>query len=126
MAIFYLITVTVAIVVLIIILTIIGVMLSYKTAAVFPPSKNDCPDYWTEETDPNTKKMVCRVDPRNSGTLSSYTGKIPGYNHTNGTIDFNNPGWGDAGSGSPSCSWKVWANNTNIIWDGISNLNSCK
>jgi hypothetical protein len=121
---FYMIAMAIAIIVLIIILTVIGVMLSYKNTVSFPPSQNACPDYWTETVD-NNGKIVCTIDQRNQGTFTS-TSSTPGYNASNQTINFKDPGWGNTDNSSATCSLKKWANTNYILWDGVSNYNGCK
>lgn len=122
---FYMITLAIAILLLILILTIIGVMLSYRNAANFPPSQINCPDYWTETVD-STGKAVCKIDNRNVGILRSDTSKTYGYNPSTQTIDFRNASWGNNGMRSNRCSLKHWANLNKISWDGVSNYNKCK
>lgn len=123
---FYLIAMAIAIIVLILILTVIGVMLSYKNKMVFPPSKNMCPDYWTEVSDTSTGKMVCQIDDRNAGTFRSNLDSTPGYDSAKQTIDFKHPRWGNIGDSSALCAMKKWSNTNGILWDGVTNYNGCK
>lgn len=119
------ITMAIAIIVLILLLTIFGIMLSYKNKVVFPPSKNTCPDYWSEVFDDNGKS-VCQIDNRNVGTFFSDTTSTPGYNSVNKTVNFNDPGWANIGKSSAMCSLQKWCNSKKIVWDGVSNYNGCK
>lgn len=119
------ITLAIAIVALILILTIVGVMLSNKSEVVFPPSKNTCPDYWSQQIDASNNS-VCKIDNRNIGTFSTDKTATPGYNADNQTIDFNAPGWGNQGNSSTLCSLQKWCHNKKISWDGVSNYNGCK
>ena len=113
MDLFYKIVLSVAIIVLIIMLiTITILMQNAKKEVAFPPSSLKCPDYWIDSS------YGCMPNSVNLGTLTD----------TNAAIDFNNTSWkiGDDYSGlSDTCAKKKWANMNKILWDGISNYNSC-
>jgi len=124
----------VATVALILILIFVGVLLSKgDTNAAFPPSYGMCPDYW--EIDASSNKCLIpniKTTKLNIGNMYdeveilkdaiTYT---PGYGYdiSNNVItqyiDFSDPKW------KGQCDKKKWANENGIVWDGISNYNSC-
>ena len=116
---FYGIMLTFMCVLLIIILTIIGIM-SYKSNKnqAFPPANNVCPDYW------DSSGNICIVPTVNLGNLN-INSNIPGLSSNNGSnmIDFTDSGCNDGGSSL--CNLKSWTNQHNILWDGVSNNNTC-
>jgi hypothetical protein len=137
---FYTIVLSIAIIVLIIILTGFGIILSKtKQNIIFPPTKNTCPDYWSAQTNGNT--VVCKLNPKNLGDLSSKTkGNVvtynltttsgskyftPGYNASNKTVDFTDSTWSSAFMRSNQCALKYWSNKHAISWDGVANYNGC-
>lgn len=123
-----------ATVALILILIFVGVLLSKgDTNAAFPPSYGMCPDYW--EIDASSNKCLIpniKTTKLNIGNMYdeveilkdaiTYT---PGYGYdiSNNVItqyiDFSDPKW------KGQCDKKKWANENGIVWDGISNYNSC-
>lgn len=122
MDIFYIIVLSVAIMLLILILTYIGIkMVNNRTSEgnTFPPSYSPCPDYW--ETNGNGKCVVPGVQSTNHGTETYTSGNTPGY--SGGSIDFNAAGW--TTNGSSICSKRAWANSNTVVWDGITNYNGC-
>jgi hypothetical protein len=153
MELFYIITMGIAIVLLILILTYFGLNLSKNTAAVFPPTKNYCPDNWTTSTDgnlcaiPSITPAGDTLDGKalpnyyntgllisgNATTAYSYntttvlnTKITPGYDSEKKAIDFNHAGWGTLLQGqSTICALKNWANTNGIMWDGVSNYTGC-
>ena len=120
------ITMAIAIIILILILTIIGVMLSQHNNTIFPPTKNPCPDYWTELIDTNGT-ISCQIDSRNIGSFNSNKNPhAPGYNSSNNSINFNDPGWSKYSNATTiMCGLKKWCNQNKIMWDGVSNFNGC-
>jgi hypothetical protein len=144
MDVFYIIVLSIAIILLIVVLTFIGIKMkdSAGNAAPYPPSSLPCPDYWVQTTDASGNN-ICYIPPyvpaggsvmpSNTGkiydnkgrnTLTSSAKPIPGYNIYDNTINFNDPGWNTAGMSS-TCAQKSWANNNSLQWDGISNFNNC-
>lgn len=128
MDIFYIIVLSVAVMLLILVLTYIGIKMVYnKNAAgnTFPPSYSPCPDYW--KTDSNGRCVVPSAGATNRGVGSASTGSYdfaPGYSSSPiQSIDFTAAGW--TNNGSSICSKRTWANNNNIVWDGITNYNGC-
>jgi hypothetical protein len=132
MELFYMITAGIAIVLLILILTYFGLTMVKNEAAVFPPSKNYCPDGWGLGTGadasfcaiPNLSSvsgnLVGNSVPLNYNVGSLYnidattnkitgynsdvltTKKTPGYDSTQQAINFNDAGWGSLLQGQSS------------------------
>lgn len=128
---FHVIVLTVAIVALVLVLTVIGILMSKKTNSIaYPPSYNTCPDYWTVATDGSSCILPTAASSLNVGSMYTTNGSLvpgivstPGYSYdasnNQALINFSNSGW------SGICSMQSWANNYNIVWDGVSNYNSC-
>ncbi len=120
----------IATVILILILTIIGVMLTkYKNKVVYPPVANTCPDYWKISADglscsiPSSSAVNVGNIYKSDGSLAISSTDTYGYDSTNNTINFTDGGW--SSSKSAVCAQKDWAGTYNLIWDGVSNYNSC-
>jgi len=137
MDIFYIIVLSVAIILLILILTYLGIVMTKNkksdNSTAFPPIQSTCPDYWSiSKTDLSSCEVPIK-GARNAGTIYDTAGAVlldskttPGYK-TGSTplkINFNDGAW-SAGGKSATCSQKTWANQNNVIWDGISNYNGC-
>jgi hypothetical protein len=125
---FQMIVLAIAVVVLIIILTAIGLGLrNLKNKVVYPPIANQCPDYW--QADGSNNCLIPVTNPINTGTILSSDGSVslpstvPGYNSLMKSIDFTNPAWN--ANNSATCNKQIWANKYQVVWDGISNYNSC-
>lgn len=131
---FQIIVLSIAIVVLIIILTVIGLALkNMKNKIVFPPIANMCPDYW-QVADDGQSCVIPLQGKTNAGSIYD-TGSIPfsatpgtatytpGYNSSNATINFTDAGW--SSNATSTCNKQTWSNKYNLVWDGISNYNSC-
>jgi len=137
---FYWIVLTIAVVFLILILTFIGILMTRpKTGdgagVAYPPVTTTCPDYWTVD---GSSCVIPAITGINVGSLygSSSAGSIsnkatkggtatlPGLSSDNKSINFNDKGWSGLGSTS-LCGQKAWANSFNVMWDGVSNYNSC-
>ena len=128
---FHVIVLTVATVILILVLTVIGVLMTKKnTTVAYPPAYNTCPDYWTVATDGSSCILPTAASSLNVGSMYTSAGTLvpgiistPGYNYdasnNQATINFSNSGW------TGVCSMQSWANNYGIVWDGVSNYNSC-
>jgi hypothetical protein len=144
---FYLIVLAIATIVLILLLTFIGLMMKKQnTSDVFPPVANTCPDGWTYDavsnaclfgqdnygynsagtayvkTDAykvfdnlrdNSANIIYRVDATNAGIKGFKLDPVNGA-----------PIWNTGGLTS-LCSQKSWANKNQLLWDGVSNYNSC-
>jgi hypothetical protein len=130
---FYLIVLSIVVILLILALTYIGMQMTSPAAKkqAYPPVAASCPDYWqTVSTDPssclipvNTSKNTGKMYDA-SGNLSLNSGTTFGFNNTSKSINFADKGWNKGGSTSV-CSQKSWANQFGIVWDGVSNYNSC-
>jgi hypothetical protein len=133
---FHIIVLTIALVVLILLLTFIGILMSnQKKTMTYPPTYNTCPDYWSVSTDGSNCVIPTYDSQLNIGSLYTSPGVLsqtvlntPGFtspkdvatNAIINQINFGNSNW----QGSV-CNQKIWANNNNIVWDGVSNYNSC-
>ena len=128
---FYLIILSVALFILIIVLGFMGWMLSHQKDQVdFPNITTTCPDFWEINgngycVQPSTTTSF------NYGTASSLTNYIktgtttavdvPGLSGT--TFNSKVSEWG---SGKEAvCNKKKWANDNNIKWDTVTNVNFC-
>ena len=123
---------TIAIGVLIIVLTFMGFMiLRQGRGTVYPPTSNTCPDYWIEDisgmchfpSDVNKPNGVSLIHaPLTSGPPYA----VPSLKSSVASYYFNpqNPSWGGTGK-TPVCAQREWALSQNIIWDGVTNYNSC-
>jgi hypothetical protein len=125
MDIFYVIVLSVAVVLLIIILTFIGIkMANNKTTEgtnSFPPQYATCPDYWQVNSD-----GTCAIPAsggRNYGSINPNNPSPVGYDSSKKSINFNASGW--AATGTSICNQKAWANSNGVTWDGVSNYNGC-
>ena len=107
----------IALVMLIIMFIIVGVMLSRnKVSIIYPPYANDCPNYWSMNSD--GKCIVSTGINKPSGD----TAALPGI--SSGSVDFKNQGWGTySGATSAICAKKKWAVDKGVLWDGVSNYN---
>lgn len=137
---FYLIVLGIAIVMLILVLTGIGLLMRTQTASsVYPPMANTCPDGWTiaadgsctiPSTGPNRGFIIAgtsytQTDIQNSLLKSTKKdGPYPGTSFTASSFSPTDADW-SSNKLSAVCQQKKWANTNNIVWDGISNYNSC-
>ena len=125
-------------VLLIAILVVIGVMMSkMKSADVYPPMQNACPDYW--DVSGNTgycgfpasggkNRGTVTADSADANKISATQAWAPKLGLTDGKWlklgDSAN--WSKVYSGlSEICAKKRWAENNGIVWDGITNYNAC-
>ena len=140
---FYWIVLVIAIIALIGALTYVGILMTYYTNKniTYPPTASSCPDFWTVSDSNPDKCNIPMQDAsgiKNTGSIyetttgsdgkSSYrlnlsAANTPGLDTANNAIDFSNAGWG-VGSGA-MCKKHAWANQNGLIWDGVSNYNSC-
>lgn len=134
---FYGIVIAVAIVMFILLLTLMGVLISRSTSTrVFPPTMGSCPDYWSVDSSgnchfPSTPNAVNRGlyanKNINGSTDKNVLNSAPYPNTTKGlswTFDPKDSRWASA-SKTAVCAQRDWAIKHNIVWDGISNYNSC-
>jgi len=122
MDIFYIIVLSVAVMLLILILTYIGIKMVYNrntSGNTFPPSFSPCPDYWQTDSAGHCVVPSSTATNRGAGTYTS--SNTPGY--SDGNIDFTASAW--TTNGSSICSKRTWANSNNVVWDGITNYNGC-
>ena len=132
---FHIIVISVATVILLLILIFIGILLSKGNENLaWPPSYGICPDYWMHDLS-NNKCIIPKFEPAavnignmydaNTKQLKDSVMETPGYSYdmSGGIItqyiDFSNNNWEGV------CSKKTWANTNTIVWDGVSNYNSC-
>lgn len=140
---FYWIVLVAAIITLIGALTYVGILMTYYTKkdAVYPPVASSCPDFWkVSDSNPakcnipnvrvagilNTGSIYSRTvdsDGKPVFSLQLTSANTPGLDATNNAIDFSDVKWG-VGSGA-ICAKHAWANQNGLIWDGVSNYNSC-
>ena len=130
---FYVIVITIAIVLLILALTYIGVFLiGDDTAKVtFPPHSNQCPDYWEVNGDGSCEiqKNGINLGTKSDDSERTYADKdefVPASGDGNQfvTDDDSNPRSIDFTAGS-ICDKKQWANRFEVAWDGVTNYNKC-
>lgn len=136
MEIFHFTVLTVAIIFFIIIIISFSILLSYKknNITTYPPSMNTCPDYWQVATDvsgciiPDSGINVGNLQKINADSIGN-TYNLTRLPHTsikgNNVINFSDSSWESAYSSTNRCALKTWSNQNNIVWDGISNYNSC-
>lgn len=128
---YYMVVLGIATVLLILILAVMGVLLTYQNSnQIYPPTTNTCPDYWKVDVCGN---CICpSMGSRNVGLCNpsdvsfSCVMKPVQRVAASSTWSFNptDTNWASATTTSV-CAKKNWANNNNIVWDGISNYNSC-
>jgi hypothetical protein len=139
MELFYTVVLSIAVIMLILLLVLFGLMNRMKqTKQSFPPTQNDCPDYWTKTVN-SSGVNVCKAGNVNVGSgFSSITGSknangsMSIFNSNTGLVDateqtiaFSDAKWGEYYSASNQCALKSWTNANNINWDGVSNFNGC-
>jgi hypothetical protein len=136
MDIFYIIVLSIAVILLIIILTYIGIQMtknasSSSGSSAFPPKVSGCPDYWSSSTTDPSSCIIPKIGSVNTkgiydanGNLMLNSSKTFGFNTTNNSINFADAGW-TLGGISSTCSQKTWANQYGLMWDGISNFSGC-
>lgn len=149
---FYWIVLVVAIIALIGALTYVGILMTYYTKkdVTYPPTASSCPDFWkVNASNPakcnipsgrgvaginNTGSIYARtlgsdgkpiIDSYGNPTIALQltSANTHGLDATNNTIDFSDVKWG-VGSGA-ICAKHAWANQNGLVWDGVSNYNSC-
>lgn len=125
---FYVIVITIAIVLLILALTYIGVFLigDDTTQVTFPPHSNQCPDYW--EVNGDGSCVIPDVGDVNFGKKSAKDEFV--VNKSDGSVDDSYPQPDDTNTSIPFenrtiCEKKRWANTFDVVWDGVTNYNKC-
>ena len=123
---FQLIVLSIFVVLAILLLVSFAVMLNSKKDedSEYPTSYSQCPDYWDASGNQCVYKSI------NIGNSSlPRNGPSGMYDPVNNamTFDENNIAWKNHATnlGLPyRCALKKWANDSNVIWDGITNYNS--
>lgn len=117
---FYIVVPSIAVIILLLVLVYIGIMMAgAKNKAVYPPSYNTCPDYWTSDGSGN-------CTPGNSNTGNGAVKSAMGYNSQTKSFNVNDPRWnGYKGTATQQCAWQSWATNNGVEWDGVTNYNGC-
>lgn len=119
---FYMLVVSVAVIILILTLAFMGWTISKnKDIVSFPTLQNTCPDYWAIEDIGGKPHCVQPNGSENINRGKNIPDTTPGY--TAGKFDPNNAGWSSAGNSV--CKKKKWASDLGITWDTISNANYC-
>jgi len=129
---FYLIILSVALFILIAVLGFMGWMLSHQKDQIdFPNIKTTCPDFWEIDSTNGYCKQPTTSTSFNYGSDTSLTN----YIKTGTTTAVVVPGKIDAtfnskdsewGSGKEAvCAQRKWANDNNIKWDTVTNVNFC-
>ena len=124
---FYIITIIVAVVLLILILTYIGVyVMGGSDKTPYPPESLQCPDYWEKS---GADCIIPGANTTNAGTrggsgVLENTPSGAAY-IANNVLKTDDASWQTSDGLSAKCAKKLWANNNNVVWDGISNYNSC-
>ena len=125
MDIFYVLVLSIAIMLLILILTYIGIKMAYNKDAVgqnaYPPQFSNCPDYWQTNIDGTC--VIPNSGGKNYGSINAGNPSSCGTNTQKNAIDFSAACWNT--SGSSVCSKQLWSKMNNVSWDGISNYNGC-
>jgi hypothetical protein len=133
---FYLIVLSIAVIILIIALGFMGWMLSHQKDDIkFPGITTTCPEFWTIDTD---GKSCIQPNNFNKGTAAPASGKgiFESYKKTGTTTWEKMPGWTSGtkfdstastwGSGNEAiCNKKKWSNDNKINWDTVTNVNFC-
>ena len=124
---FYLIVLSIAVIILIIMLTSIGMTIKSAkvNANIFPPVAALCPDYWT--IDPSENQCVIPTNGINDGggvSALSSSGTY-GLSPSKTKINFSDPKWVNNSTSNQMCAQRSWALANNIIWGGVSNSNQC-
>jgi hypothetical protein len=133
---FYLIILSVALFILIAVLGFMGWMLSHQKDQIdFPNITTTCPDFWEIDSVVGATNGYCKQPTTstsfNYGSANSLTnyiktgtttaGSVPGLNGA--TFNSKDSGWG---SGKEAvCAQRKWANDNNIKWDTVTNVNFC-
>lgn len=128
MASFSVIVLAVAAVVLVVLLAYMGsIMSSAKTNVVFPPAANVCPDNWTATATGTCTAPAAGGEGANIGALTASSANVSASGAgASAVLSIDPAGVAWAASGKSSiCGKKSWADSNGVMWDGISNYNSC-
>jgi hypothetical protein len=93
----------------------------------YPPVISQCPDYW----DVSGNMCINNIDSDGISIVNGISNpetvyKANPHNYVDRSCNINpsDPIWLSNGL-TPTCNQKNWANGLNIMWDGVSNYNSC-
>jgi hypothetical protein len=121
---FYTIVIIIAIIILVIALTIIGVTLTNKKNNIeFPDYQHACPDFWTLDSSGNRCKPTNDINIPLQVKVSN-AGNHSGVGVNSGKtkieyIDLSEDNWVSV------CDKASWAKKAGILWDGVTNNNTC-
>ena len=129
---FYIVVLSIAVIILILLLAYFGILMAgAKNKQVYPPSYNTCPDYWSVDASGNCIQGTSNAGANSgSGIGINFTDGVtksqtPGGNGLNG-FNPNDPGWNSyQGVGNQRCGWHKWAVYNHVNWDGVTNYNGC-
>jgi hypothetical protein len=120
---FYTIVIIIAIVILVIALTIVGVTLANKkNTAPFPDYQNTCPDFWTLDTNGTTCKIPTssiNTPAPNKALIAIKHDGVTSQDNIISSIDVSDDKWVSV------CDKSSWAKKAGILWDGVTNNNTC-
>ena len=119
---FYTIVIIIAIIILVIALTIIGVTLTNKKNNIeFPDYQNTCPDFWTLDSSGNRcVSNNINVPLQNKlDEAKKHDGVTINNDNKNLSINLSEDNWVSI------CDKASWAKKYGILWDGITNNNTC-
>lgn len=91
-----------------------------NVSSVYPTIKQPCPDYWTLEENGDNKKD-CVASDTNNGTFKANDTFSILNNYASLVSDIQ----ANDGENKIRCQLKEWCNKNGIVWDGITNFNSC-
>ena len=128
---FYTIVVVVAVSLLILILIGIGIMLQAESKSkAFPLYSTQCPDGWIADGSncmipasdhmnyPKKTDVIAANIPNDLKNSTVYSGASKLYSTDTGMKFTFNPV-------ATTCQKRLWANDYNVSWDGVSNYNKC-
>lgn len=110
----------IATILLVIALTMVGITIVARgSKTAFPEFQNSCPDFWT------LSGTVCSPSAINTANLiqtditkAEHKGVVIADNKIK-SVDISSANW------QSICDKTQWANANKILWDGVSNYNSC-
>ena len=117
---FFIVVLSIASIILIVSLATIGIAIQKGArGGTFPPVANSCPDGWTttSSANPNATNETIYTCTAPSGFTQTLTSG-EGLTWTSNTIAYND-------NTTSICDKRKWTTRNNILWDGVSNYNSC-
>ena len=127
---YYTIVLIIAIILLVIALTVVGITIrSGSNKKQFPTFQNTCPDFWTSST--TNDIITCSPPPSGINTPSpeKFVGNNAPISHEGVTIDADKKVITsinlDKTKWMSICDQSKWSAMNGIMWDGVSNNNSC-